>query len=202
MVKTFILLRICDFRFPLTSKRDVIHDGLFLLSIRLLLLRFRITGTSTWLYQVWSLSWKHEWSPSLSWLLPLLPLPGLVLHEEHIELFSEDFKALQKEVEGKVFQEGTLHFTGDFQQEATRLSPGRHCLRTEDVVKCQCDILEGNNVSSSRGRSQAWCWFPSLQWPRSPHLAGGAVWTAVGHCSCLWGGRGAELQQDDGHVSN
>lgn len=37
---------------------------------------------------------------------------GLVLHEEHIELLSEDFKALKREVEGKVLQEGTLHFTG------------------------------------------------------------------------------------------
>lgn len=37
---------------------------------------------------------------------------GVTLHEEHIELFSEDFKVLKKEVEGKVLQEGTLHFTG------------------------------------------------------------------------------------------
>lgn len=36
---------------------------------------------------------------------------GLVLHEEHIELLSEDYKALRREVEGKVLQEGTLHFT-------------------------------------------------------------------------------------------
>ncbi|XP_034559740.1 biliverdin reductase A [Notolabrus celidotus] len=37
---------------------------------------------------------------------------GLILHEEHIELLSEDFKALRREVEGKILQEGTLHFTG------------------------------------------------------------------------------------------
>ncbi|XP_061587529.1 biliverdin reductase A [Cololabis saira] len=37
---------------------------------------------------------------------------GLILHEEHIELLSEDFKALKTEVQGKVLQEGTLHFTG------------------------------------------------------------------------------------------
>lgn len=37
---------------------------------------------------------------------------GLILHEEHIELLTEDFKALKKEVEGKKLQEGTLHFTG------------------------------------------------------------------------------------------
>ncbi|KAM9718546.1 biliverdin reductase A isoform 1-T1 [Menidia menidia] len=37
---------------------------------------------------------------------------GLVLHEEHIELLTEDFKELQKAVEGKVLQKGTLHFTG------------------------------------------------------------------------------------------
>ncbi|XP_057714125.1 biliverdin reductase A [Corythoichthys intestinalis] len=37
---------------------------------------------------------------------------GLILHEEHIELFSEDYKWLKKEVKGKTLQEGTLHFTG------------------------------------------------------------------------------------------
>ncbi|CAF90802.1 unnamed protein product, partial [Tetraodon nigroviridis] len=37
---------------------------------------------------------------------------GLILHEEHIELLSEDFKALKRELEGKTLQEGTLHFTG------------------------------------------------------------------------------------------
>ncbi|KAM6918886.1 biliverdin reductase A [Xenentodon cancila] len=37
---------------------------------------------------------------------------GVILHEEHIELLTEDYKALKKEVQGKVLQEGTLHFTG------------------------------------------------------------------------------------------
>ncbi|CAJ1071393.1 biliverdin reductase A [Xyrichtys novacula] len=37
---------------------------------------------------------------------------GLILHEEHIELLSGDFKALKREVQGKVLQNGTLHFTG------------------------------------------------------------------------------------------
>ncbi|KAG7236664.1 hypothetical protein INR49_000645 [Caranx melampygus] len=37
---------------------------------------------------------------------------GVVLHEEHIELLTEDYKQLKKEVEGKTVQEGTLHFTG------------------------------------------------------------------------------------------
>ncbi|XP_024136686.2 biliverdin reductase A [Oryzias melastigma] len=37
---------------------------------------------------------------------------GVVLHEEHIELLTEDFKELKRAVEGKVLQEGTLHFTG------------------------------------------------------------------------------------------
>lgn len=46
-------------------------------------------------------------------VLPLcLCVSGLILHEEHIELLSEDFKTLKREVEGKVLQEGTLHFTG------------------------------------------------------------------------------------------
>ncbi|KAM9322200.1 biliverdin reductase A isoform 2-T9 [Pholidichthys leucotaenia] len=37
---------------------------------------------------------------------------GVILHEEHIELKTEDFKQLKKEVEGKTLQEGALHFTG------------------------------------------------------------------------------------------
>lgn len=42
----------------------------------------------------------------------LVCVSGLILHEEHIELLSEDFKALKRELEGKILQEGTLHFTG------------------------------------------------------------------------------------------
>lgn len=41
---------------------------------------------------------------------------GVILHEEHIELLTEDFKVLKREVEGKVLQEGTLHFTGKRQE--------------------------------------------------------------------------------------
>ncbi|XP_071348219.1 biliverdin reductase A [Trachinotus anak] len=37
---------------------------------------------------------------------------GLILHEEHIELLTEDYKQLKREVEGKTLQEGALHFTG------------------------------------------------------------------------------------------
>ncbi|XP_070830740.1 biliverdin reductase A isoform X2 [Chaetodon trifascialis] len=37
---------------------------------------------------------------------------GLILHEEHIELLTENYKEIKREVEGKVLQEGTLHFTG------------------------------------------------------------------------------------------
>lgn len=37
---------------------------------------------------------------------------GVILHEEHIGLLTEDYKQLKKEVEGKILQEGTLHFTG------------------------------------------------------------------------------------------
>ncbi|KAK5929186.1 hypothetical protein CgunFtcFv8_010439 [Champsocephalus gunnari] len=37
---------------------------------------------------------------------------GVILHEEHIELLTEDYKELKREVEGKLLQEGTLHFTG------------------------------------------------------------------------------------------
>ncbi|XP_041849003.1 biliverdin reductase A [Melanotaenia boesemani] len=37
---------------------------------------------------------------------------GVILHEEHIELLTEDYKLLKKEVEGKTLLEGSLHFTG------------------------------------------------------------------------------------------
>lgn len=42
--------------------------------------------------------------------------PGLILHEEHIELLTEDYKQLKREIEGKNLQEGTLHFTGKRQE--------------------------------------------------------------------------------------
>ncbi|XP_015282291.1 PREDICTED: biliverdin reductase A-like, partial [Gekko japonicus] len=35
-----------------------------------------------------------------------------VLHVEHIELLTEEYKQLKKEVEGKELVKGTLHFTG------------------------------------------------------------------------------------------
>lgn len=84
----------------------------FLLCIHLLLLR----SSHQWGNTKTLSPWKSDWS--LIELLPLFHLLGLVLHEEHIELLSEDFRALKKAVEGKVFQKGTLHFTGDFPQEA------------------------------------------------------------------------------------
>ncbi|KAM3929831.1 biliverdin reductase A [Leptodactylus fuscus] len=37
---------------------------------------------------------------------------GKVLHVEHIELLTEEFKQLKKEVDGKELVEGVLHFTG------------------------------------------------------------------------------------------
>ncbi|XP_029445412.1 biliverdin reductase A isoform X2 [Rhinatrema bivittatum] len=37
---------------------------------------------------------------------------GKILHEEHIELLTEEYKQLRKEVDGKEFVEGTLHFQG------------------------------------------------------------------------------------------
>ncbi|XP_028831111.1 biliverdin reductase A [Denticeps clupeoides] len=37
---------------------------------------------------------------------------GLVLHEEHIELLTVDFKQLKRDISGKRLEEGTLHFTG------------------------------------------------------------------------------------------
>lgn len=41
---------------------------------------------------------------------------GVVLHEEHIELLTEDYKQLKKEVEGKTLLEGSLHFAGKKQE--------------------------------------------------------------------------------------
>ncbi|KAL0966125.1 hypothetical protein UPYG_G00291210 [Umbra pygmaea] len=37
---------------------------------------------------------------------------GVVLHEEHIELLTADYKQLKKDVAGKKIEEGVLHFTG------------------------------------------------------------------------------------------
>nr|XP_033786186.1 biliverdin reductase A isoform X2 [Geotrypetes seraphini] len=37
---------------------------------------------------------------------------GKILHEEHIELLTEEYKQLKKEVDGKELVKGTLHFTG------------------------------------------------------------------------------------------
>ncbi|MGH0145965.1 UNVERIFIED_CONTAM: hypothetical protein FKN15_012934 [Acipenser sinensis] len=37
---------------------------------------------------------------------------GKILHEEHIEILTADYKQLKKEVSGKEILEGTLHFTG------------------------------------------------------------------------------------------
>ncbi|XP_026876836.2 LOW QUALITY PROTEIN: biliverdin reductase A [Electrophorus electricus] len=45
-------------------------------------------------------------------LCDLAQQKGLVLHEEHIELFTPDFKQLKKDIAGKKLEEGSLHFTG------------------------------------------------------------------------------------------
>ncbi|TSS97514.1 Biliverdin reductase A [Bagarius yarrelli] len=37
---------------------------------------------------------------------------GLILHEEHIELFAPAYKQLKKDIAGKQLEEGSLHFTG------------------------------------------------------------------------------------------
>ncbi|KAM5158363.1 biliverdin reductase A [Mantella aurantiaca] len=37
---------------------------------------------------------------------------GKVLHVEHIELLTEEYRELKKEVDGKTLEEGVLHFTG------------------------------------------------------------------------------------------
>lgn len=41
-----------------------------------------------------------------------LLMTGKVLHVEHIELLTEEYKQLKKEVAGKDLVKGTLHFTG------------------------------------------------------------------------------------------
>ncbi|TRY89281.1 hypothetical protein DNTS_014790 [Danionella cerebrum] len=45
-------------------------------------------------------------------LFNLAQQKGLVLHEEHIELLTPDFKQLKKDISGKILEKGTLHFTG------------------------------------------------------------------------------------------
>lgn len=47
---------------------------------------------------------------------------GKVLHVEHIELLTAEYKQLKKELSGKKLLEGSLHFTG----EACRGHPGTH----------------------------------------------------------------------------
>ncbi|XP_072268254.1 biliverdin reductase A [Pyxicephalus adspersus] len=37
---------------------------------------------------------------------------GKILHVEHIELLTEEYRALKKEVDGKILEKGVLHFTG------------------------------------------------------------------------------------------
>lgn len=41
-------------------------------------------------------------------------MAGKVLHVEHIELLTEEYKQLKKEVSGKDLVKGTLHFTGQY----------------------------------------------------------------------------------------
>ncbi|XP_078544314.1 biliverdin reductase A [Lissotriton helveticus] len=50
-------------------------------------------------------------------LWQLAELKGKVLHVEHIELLSEQYKELKKEVTGKELLSGTLHFTGGYLDE-------------------------------------------------------------------------------------
>lgn len=46
---------------------------------------------------------------------------GVVLHEEHIELLTADFKQLKKDIAGKKLKEGSLHFTGERQRLEQRV---------------------------------------------------------------------------------
>ncbi|XP_061746351.1 biliverdin reductase A [Nerophis ophidion] len=64
---------------------------------------YPITLTSSAALQLWNLAQEK----------------GVVLHEEHIELMSADFKALQKEVQGKILLRGSLHFTGGVLQTSS-----------------------------------------------------------------------------------
>lgn len=43
---------------------------------------------------------------------------GKVLHVEHIELMTEEYKLLKKEVAGKELVKGVLHFTGQLLKTA------------------------------------------------------------------------------------
>lgn len=141
-------------------------------------------------------------------------MSGLILHEEHIELLSEDFKALKRELEGKTLQEGTLHFTGG------RPVAGILCVWILSVrISIQRSILDAFSfllqsakawvrwwpdptvkephglccVLCPRWPSQAHLWFPSLQRRRSPHLAGGVVWTSLCDGSDSGGGSREKL---------
>ncbi|XP_038653724.1 biliverdin reductase A isoform X1 [Scyliorhinus canicula] len=54
-----------------------------------------------------SLAAAHE-------LWDLADLKGKILHVEHIELLSAEYKQLKQQVSGKELMEGSLHFTGTF----------------------------------------------------------------------------------------
>jgi len=63
----------------------------------------------------------------------------VILHEEHIELLTEDFKELKKVAEGKVLQEGTLHFTG--KRQSLRCSAYRFSLELQNYDLFQFKML-------------------------------------------------------------
>lgn len=81
-------------------------------------------------------------SLSLSKLPLCWRVSGLILHEEHIELLTEDFKALKREVEGKILQEGTLHFTG----------------KKTDVTWVECTQVYAH-VSQRQLKMSEMCWY-------------------------------------------
>ncbi|MBN3272833.1 BIEA reductase, partial [Polyodon spathula] len=64
---------------------------------------------------------------------------GKVLHEEHIEILTADYKQLKKEVSGKELLEGTLHFTGG------HLGCGDH-VTWVGWEECECDEMASTEL--------------------------------------------------------
>jgi len=74
---------------------------------------FKWAPTGGW-WGLYCLDVFHTESSYLIWpdLFVYLLMTGKVLHVEHIELLTEEYKQLKKEVAGKDLVKGTLHFTG------------------------------------------------------------------------------------------
>ncbi len=88
---------------------------------------------------------------------------GLVLHEEHIEILTPDYKQLKKDIAGKTLEEGTLHFTG------------RDCIivcSSSFLKACTRVLSDGDFFFLLRWIPEAKFWLPIVQRYCQTDLAG------------------------------